>query len=34
VDGGPFAVKVVVGDTVEVASDIWKDGHERLKAAA
>jgi starch synthase (maltosyl-transferring) len=33
VDGGRFAVKAVVGDTVEVAADIWKDGHELLKAA-
>jgi starch synthase (maltosyl-transferring) len=33
VDGGRFAVKVVAGDTVEVSADIWKDGHELLKAA-
>jgi starch synthase (maltosyl-transferring) len=33
VDGGRFAVKAVAGDTVEVAADIWKDGHESLKAA-
>jgi starch synthase (maltosyl-transferring) len=33
VDGGRFAVKAVAGDTVEVAADIWKDGHELLKAA-
>jgi starch synthase (maltosyl-transferring) len=33
VDGGRFAVKAVAGDTVEVGADIWKDGHESLKAA-
>jgi starch synthase (maltosyl-transferring) len=33
VDGGRFAVKAVAGDTVEVGADIWKDGHELLKAA-
>jgi starch synthase (maltosyl-transferring) len=33
VDGGRFAVKAVAGDTVEVSADIWKDGHELLKAA-
>lgn len=33
VDGGRFAVKAVAGDTLEVAADIWKDGHEHLKAA-
>jgi starch synthase (maltosyl-transferring) len=33
VDGGRFAVKAVVGDTVEVGADIWKNGHELLKAA-
>jgi starch synthase (maltosyl-transferring) len=33
VDGGRFAVKAVAGDTVEVAADVWKDGHEPLKAA-
>jgi starch synthase (maltosyl-transferring) len=33
VDGGRFAAKAVAGDTVEVAADIWKDGHEQLKAA-
>jgi starch synthase (maltosyl-transferring) len=33
VDGGRFAVKAVAGDTLDVAADIWKDGHERLRAA-
>ena len=33
VDGGRFAVKAVDGDTIEVAADIWKDGHELIKAA-
>jgi starch synthase (maltosyl-transferring) len=32
VDGGRFAVKAVAGDTVDVSADIWKDGHELLKA--
>jgi starch synthase (maltosyl-transferring) len=34
VDGGRFAVKSVVGDTLDVAADIWKDGHEHLRAEA
>ncbi|MGC4123155.1 MAG: alpha-1,4-glucan--maltose-1-phosphate maltosyltransferase [Myxococcales bacterium] len=33
VDGGRFPVKAVAGDTLEVSADIWKDGHELLKAA-
>ncbi|MBN1959872.1 MAG: alpha-1,4-glucan--maltose-1-phosphate maltosyltransferase [Deltaproteobacteria bacterium] len=33
VDHGRFAVKVVTGDQIEVGADIWKDGHEILKAA-
>ncbi|MBI5548928.1 MAG: DUF3416 domain-containing protein, partial [Deltaproteobacteria bacterium] len=33
VDGGRFAVKAVAGDTLEVGADIWKDGHELLKAS-
>jgi starch synthase (maltosyl-transferring) len=33
VDGGRFAVKAVVGDRLEVGADIWKDGHELLRAA-
>jgi starch synthase (maltosyl-transferring) len=33
VDGGRFPVKAVAGDVVEVGADIWKDGHELLKAA-
>jgi starch synthase (maltosyl-transferring) len=33
VDAGRHAVKTVVGDRVEVGADIWKDGHDVLKAA-
>lgn len=33
VDGGRFSVKAVAGDTLEVSADIWKDGHDLLKAA-
>jgi starch synthase (maltosyl-transferring) len=33
VDCGRFAAKAVVGDKVEIAADIWKDGHEVLRAA-
>jgi hypothetical protein len=33
VDGGRFAVKAVAGDAVAVGADLWKDGHELLKAA-
>ena len=33
VDCGRFAAKAVKGDMVEVAADIWKDGHELLRAA-
>ena len=33
VDNGRFPLKAVVGDSIEVAADIWKDGHELLKAA-
>ena len=33
VDCGRFAVKAVVGDRIEVGADIWKDGHDLLKAA-
>jgi starch synthase (maltosyl-transferring) len=33
IDCGRFAAKAVVGDKVEVAADIWKDGHELLRAA-
>jgi len=32
-DRGRFAVKRVVGDRLEVAADIFRDGHEVLKAA-
>ena len=31
-DGGRFAVKRVVGDTVRVGADIFKDGHDLLAA--
>jgi starch synthase (maltosyl-transferring) len=33
VDCGRFATKARVGGKVEIAADIWKDGHELLKAA-
>ncbi len=33
VDGGRFAVKRVVGDTVEVSADIFSDGHDKIAAA-
>jgi starch synthase (maltosyl-transferring) len=32
VDCGRFAVKAVVGDRIDVAADIWRDGHDLLKA--
>jgi len=32
VDGGPFAVKRVIGQTVTVEADIYTDGHELLGA--
>jgi starch synthase (maltosyl-transferring) len=32
VDAGRFAVKAVVGDALEVAADIWRDGHDKLRA--
>jgi len=31
-DAGRFAVKGILGDRVAVEADIWKDGHELLKA--
>lgn len=31
-DDGRFAVKRVVGDTLEVGADVFKDGHDRLAA--
>ncbi|MGH7634541.1 MAG: maltotransferase domain-containing protein, partial [Gemmatimonadaceae bacterium] len=31
-DGGRYAVKRVVGDTIEVRADILKDGHDLLAA--
>jgi starch synthase (maltosyl-transferring) len=34
IDAGRFASKAVSGDRIEVAADIWKDGHELLKAVA
>jgi starch synthase (maltosyl-transferring) len=33
VDCGRFAIKAIVGDRIEVGADIWKDGHDLLKAA-
>src|SRR3712207_6785970 len=32
VDCGRFPVKRVAGDTVEVSADIWRDGHDLLRA--
>jgi starch synthase (maltosyl-transferring) len=32
IDCGRFAAKRVVGDMVEVSADIWRDGHEILRA--
>jgi starch synthase (maltosyl-transferring) len=34
VDGGRYPVKRVVGDTVHVSADIFRDGHEILRAVA
>jgi starch synthase (maltosyl-transferring) len=31
-DGGKFAVKRVIGDSFEVSADIFKDGHDLIKA--
>lgn len=33
VDNGRYAVKAIVGDVITVGADIFKDGHEHLKAA-
>ncbi len=33
VDGGRWPAKATVGDTVAVSADIFRDGHERLRAA-
>ena len=33
VDCGRYAAKAAVGEKVEVAADIWKDGHDLLRAA-
>jgi starch synthase (maltosyl-transferring) len=33
IDAGRYAVKTVAGDMVQVGVDIWKDGHDLLKAA-
>ncbi|HEX3618240.1 MAG TPA: maltotransferase domain-containing protein [Solirubrobacteraceae bacterium] len=33
VDGGRYAVKRCVGDAVQVSADIFRDGHELLRAA-
>jgi starch synthase (maltosyl-transferring) len=32
IDGGRYAAKRTVGDTVAVSADIFRDGHEKLKA--
>jgi starch synthase (maltosyl-transferring) len=32
VDNGRFAAKAVIGETVKVSADIFKDGHEKLRA--
>jgi starch synthase (maltosyl-transferring) len=32
VDNGRFAVKAVVGEAISVSADIFKDGHEKLRA--
>ena len=31
-DNGRYAVKRTVGDTVAVSADIFRDGHEKLRA--
>src|SRR3954467_1016178 len=31
-DNGRYAVKRTVGDTVSVSADIFRDGHEKLRA--
>ena len=33
IDGGRFALKRVVGDTVEVMADIYRDGHDKIRAS-
>ena len=33
VDNGRFAAKVIIGETVNISADIFKDGHEKLRAA-
>jgi starch synthase (maltosyl-transferring) len=33
IDGGKYAVKRTVGETVEVSARIFRDGHEALGAA-
>ncbi len=33
IDCGKYPVKAIIDDCIEVAADIWKDGHEKLKAA-
>src|SRR3954463_5300047 len=32
VDGGRYAAKRCVGDTVTVSADIFRDGHDKLRA--
>ncbi|MBN2362375.1 MAG: alpha-1,4-glucan--maltose-1-phosphate maltosyltransferase [Deltaproteobacteria bacterium] len=33
VDNGRHCVKAVVGDSIAIGADVWKDGHEMLRAA-
>jgi starch synthase (maltosyl-transferring) len=33
VDNGRFAVKTVAGDTIPIGADIFKDGHDKLRAS-
>jgi starch synthase (maltosyl-transferring) len=32
IDGGRFAVKAIIGDTIEVEADVFLDGHDKLSA--
>ena len=32
VDGGRYAAKRCIGDTVTVSADIFRDGHDKLRA--
>ena len=33
-DGGAYPIKRCVGDLVQVAADIFRDGHDRLRTTA